>query len=194
MSALPLHPMLVHLPLALAVLLPLIALFALVSTRRGWLSGNAWVLVVALQVLTTVSAYTAMELGETDEKRVAQVTGKSVLERHEEHAEMFAALTVAVSAVAVTVLLVKPGLRASLSLVTLVLMLAQLVLGLRTGHSGGELVYVHQAASAFAASPQGLLPTPGLTTSESPVPEDDSDYAPGEAEELDEEPAADDED
>lgn len=195
MSELPLHPMVVHLPLALAVLMPLIAGFVFLGLRRGWLSGSAWVLVVGLQVLMTASTYVAMELGEKEEKRVEKVTGKSSLDRHEEYAEMLAALTVATTAIAVVVLLVRASAQPPLMGVALVLMLGQLGLGLRVGHSGGELVYVHQAASAYApTAPRGLLPTPGQNTSESETPEDETDYAPGESEEVDEEPSASDED
>jgi hypothetical protein len=54
----------------------------------------------------------------------------------------------------------------------------------RTGESGGELVYEHGAASAYATpshpNVNGLLPTPGLNTSESDENEslksDDNDY------------------
>lgn len=195
MTELPLHPMAVHLPLALAMLMPLIAIFVFISLRRGWLSGNGWILVVALQVLTTGSAYVSMELGEKEEKRVEKVTGKSALDRHEEQAEMFAALTVATTAIAIAALLVRGRTQQSLMGVVLVLMFGQLGLGLRVGHSGGELVYVHQAASAYATTPQeGLLPTPGQNTSESENPEDETDYAPGEADEVDEEPSSSDED
>ena len=44
----PLHPAVVHLPIALAVLLPLLSLASLLAIRTGWLPQRAWSGVVLL--------------------------------------------------------------------------------------------------------------------------------------------------
>ena len=43
------HPKLVHLPIALGVLMPLVAGGLLVAWWRKWLPGRAWVVAIALQ-------------------------------------------------------------------------------------------------------------------------------------------------
>ena len=55
-------------------------------------------------------------------------------------------------------------------------------LAYKAGESGGELVYKHGAGSAYSSNaPMGLLPTPGMHTSESDgenesLKADDNDY------------------
>nr|MBA2406304.1 hypothetical protein [Bdellovibrionales bacterium] len=70
-------------------------------------------------------------------------------------------------------------------------------LGYNASELGGELVYRHGAANVYTKNPrppaeEGLLPTPGMDTSESPMPvdeneslkTDDNDY--GNSDEIDE--------
>ena len=175
----PLHPQIVHLPLALSVLLPFIALVVMVCIRKQKFSSHVWILVAGLQVLTTASGYLAMETGEDEEKVVEKVVGKKHLHDHEERAEMFVAFSVAASVLAIATLMIKPALQVYLMVTTLLLMLGQTGLAWRTGASGGELVYVHQAARAYQVS------TPVETTVQDAA--DDHDYAPDEANEEDEE-------
>jgi hypothetical protein len=138
-----------------------------------------WILVAGLQVLTTATGYLAMETGEDEEKVVEKVVGKKNLHDHEERAEMFVASSVAASVLAIATLLIKPALQFYLMIPTLLLMLGQTGLAWRTGASGGELVYVHQAASAYQVS------APVEAPAEDAV--DDHDYAADEANEDDEE-------
>ena len=180
MVTVPLHPQIVHLPLALSVLLPLIALVVMVCIHKQKLSFHVWILVAGLQVLTTATGYFAMETGEDEEKVVEKVVGKKNLHDHEERAEMFVAFSVAASVLAIATLLIKPALQVYLMITTLLLMLGQIGLAWRTGASGGELVYVHQASSAYQVS------TPVETTVEDAAA-DDHDYAADEANEEDEE-------
>jgi uncharacterized membrane protein len=179
MVTVPLHPQIVHLPLALSVLLPLIALVVMVCIRKQKFSSHVWILVAGLQVLTTASGYLAMETGEDEEKLVEKVVGKKNLHEHEERAEMFVASSVAASVLAIATLLIKPALQFYLMITALLLMLGQTGLAWRTGASGGELVYLHQASSAYQVS------TPVETNVEDAT--DDHDYAADEANEDDEE-------
>ena len=191
MTDLPLHPQFVHLPLALALILPILAIILAFLIKSEKFSPQVWTIIVGLQLVATISGYVAMSLGENEEEVVEKIVGKEALHRHEEHAEMFVASTVAATVFSGTVLFVKLAVKFPLMLVSFVLMLGQLFLGVRSGQSGGALVYVHQAAAAYSqnessSKPQGLLPTPGMNTSESEYPQDDNDYAPGEAVEEDE--------
>ncbi len=173
----PWHPVLVHFPLALAALVPLVALAVWMVTRKGRFPSSVWWLVVALQLVATGSAFLAGETGEWEEVTVERVTGPAPLELHEEQAEMFIAGSIAASALTVAGAFVPLPVRAWVQLGAIALMVADAGLALRTGGSGGALVYTHGAPSAYRLAqedpPEGLLPTPGLNTSESDYPVDE---------------------
>lgn len=175
----PLHPQIVHLPLALSLLLPLIAVVVIAAIRGQKVSAPAWLLVAGLQVLATASGYLAMETGEDEEKVVEKVVGKKNLHDHEERAEMFVAFSVAASVLAIVAVLIKASVQLYVMLATLLLMIGQAGLAWRTGASGGELVYVHQAPSAYQVSTP--VPAPVVDGVE------DHDYAADESTEEDEE-------
>lgn len=144
MSSLPLHPAIVHLPLALALLIPPLALAALLLRAR--LRG-AWGLVFAAQLLLAASAWAAVETGEHDEERAERFAPESAIERHEERAEIFlltsAGMVLLMGAVAAT-----RDRRAVLGGIATAASAANLALALSVGQAGGELVYVHGAAQA----------------------------------------------
>lgn len=183
MVEVPFHPQIVHLPLALSVVLPLLALAVIICIRKQKFSSHVWILVACLQVLTTGSGYLAMETGEDDERAVGALVGKPLVHAHEERAEMFVAISVAASVVAVATVVVKASAQFYLMLVALVLMLGQSALGWRTGHSGGELIYVHKAANAHVSA------APPVVEEESDEPE----YAADETNEDEDERELDDE-
>jgi len=147
-----LHPKLVHLPIALGVLMPLMSLGALLAWWRGWLPKRAWVFVVALQALLVVSGVAAMRSGKADEERVEHVVGEARIEAHEEAAELFVWGAAGVLAVALAVAAVKNE-RTSRAIAGLAVVgtLGVLYLGYRTGEAGGRLVYQDGAASAFTS-------------------------------------------
>jgi uncharacterized membrane protein len=151
-----LHPKLVHLPIALAVLMPLISSGVLLAWWRGWFPKAVWALVVALQLILVGSSFAAMNTGEEDEERVEEVVPEDAIEAHEEAAELFTW-----SAVALLVLMIAGGAipreRASqaVALASALGTLGILGLGFEVGARGGEIVYEHDSPSAFkkAASP-----------------------------------------
>ncbi len=151
MPNLPLHPVIVHLPMALAVLVPLVAALALLSWWRGWLPRRAWLLVIGLQAALAVGALLAMNTGERDEDRVERIVGESALEAHEGAAKLFT-----IGAFGVLVLMLGPMLgrrekvQKGLALAASAATLGVAGLGLNVGHKGGELVYRHGAASAYS--------------------------------------------
>src|SRR5690606_12941441 len=101
----PLHPAMVHFPVAFAALAPFAALAALVAIRAGWLPARAWIAIVALQALLAGSAWLAIETGEEQEDRVEQVVPKRFIHEHEEAGERFLALAVVAFVVSATGLL-----------------------------------------------------------------------------------------
>ncbi|HSL20957.1 MAG TPA: DUF2231 domain-containing protein [Vicinamibacterales bacterium] len=155
MTDLPLHPVVVHLPLALAFLMPAFALLAAWAAWTGRLRRRTWLGVVALQALLAAGALAAMSTGEREEDRVEPIVGDAALERHEGYAEQFAWGT----AVALAIMLVglapqSPARRAAVTLAAAAT-IGVALLGIRTGHAGGQLVYTHGAAAAYATPAKG---------------------------------------
>lgn len=162
MNDMPLHPAIVHLPLGLAMIIPVIALVVAIGVHREKLPRWAWALPFALQLSMVLSGLVAMQTGEQDEERVEEVVAEHAIEEHEEAAEAFVRVAGALSVVFLLgVALPKPSWRAAAMAVSTVGSVAVTVLALGVGHAGGELVYQHGAASAYAAEarvPPGGLP------------------------------------
>jgi uncharacterized membrane protein len=160
MDAFLFHPKLVHLPIALAVLMPLISGGLLLAWWRKWLPARAWVVAVALQGVLVGSGILALQSGEAEEERVERVVAEGFIEEHEQAAEAFVWASGGVLAVMLVGLALSsrrtgPVAAAAATLGTLVV----LGLGYRTGQAGGDLVYRHGAAQAFAgsAAPPGYV-------------------------------------
>ena len=147
----PLHPLVVHFPIVLAVLLPISALVALWAIRKGTTPRWAWALPVAVAAALTVSAYVATETGEREEDRVERVVTESAIHGHEEAAERFLVLSGVLLLVAGVGLMPRTVGEAA-RLLTAVGAVGLLAAGVQVGHSGGELVYRHGAASAYTDS------------------------------------------
>ncbi len=145
------HPAIVHIPMALSILMPLIAGGITVAWWRGWLSPKAWVIAVALQGVLVASGAMSMQTGEQDEDRVERIVPERFIEEHEEAAEAFIWAGGGVFALMLVGLLAS-GRREGIPLAGAATLATLVVLGLgyRTGQAGGALVYEHGAANAFA--------------------------------------------
>lgn len=145
----PLHPSLVHFPIVFAVLLPLVAIGALWMIGRGAAPRRAWLLPTALAAALTLSAFFAVRSGKAQEERVEDIVGRQPLDSHEESAELFMVLSGVL--VVVTGAGLAPGLTGRAArLVATLGAFGLLGAGYNVGRSGGELVYQHGAASAYA--------------------------------------------
>lgn len=148
---LPLHPKLVHLPIALAVLMPFLFLGLGLALRRAWLPPRAWFLGLALQAVLLTGGFAARWSGEREEDRVEAQVPKGALEAHERAAQAFligagGVLALAVAAAALR----RPGPAQGLRIATALGAFAVLALGYRVGEAGGQLVY---GPSGLAAHP-----------------------------------------
>lgn len=148
----PLHPAIVHFPIALAVLIPGLALIGTWLIYKSILPARSWVLILFLQALLVGSGWLALETGEQEEDRVERVVAENPIETHEEAAERFVLLA------AIGLLACGAGLlprhRGSLGRVAgTVATIAILAAGIAVGRSGGELVYKHGAANAYLDAP-----------------------------------------
>ena len=147
------HPKVVHVPIALAVLMPLIAGGMLVAWWRDWLPRRTWIVVVALQAMLVGSAWVSLETGEDQEDAVEKFVPEGAIDAHEDAANWFlwgSALVLVLLAVPVVVSDAR-GARL-LALVGTVGTLVVFAMGYRVGHLGGELVYRHGAARAYETS------------------------------------------
>jgi len=157
---LPLHPRLVHLPIALSVLMPLVTSGLLLAWWRGWLPRRAWVVAVVLQGALVVGGVAAIRSGEADEHRAETVLSERLIEEHEDAAKLLTGGALVVLLVAAAGLLLRgEGAARAAAAVAVVGTLAVLLLAYRAGELGGRLVYVHGAASAFTPAP-GAAPAP----------------------------------
>ena len=145
----PLHPAVVHFPIVLAFLLPIVALAALWRIRRGRATRPVWGIAVATAAALSGSSWLAVETGEADEERVERTVAEAPLESHEEAAQRFLALSGGVLLLAGAGLL-PGGLGAAARLATSAGALGLLLAVALVGHSGGQLVYRYRAAEAHA--------------------------------------------
>lgn len=151
----PLHPAIVHLPIALTILVPLFALGALIAIARGAAVLRAWGLAAAMLAALSLSAYVSLETGEQQEERVERVVPERAFESHEDAAKGFLLLSLGVLGVA-GVGLVKGRVGTAARYAAAAGTLALVVAGYRVGHSGGELVYRYGAASAYTQPSAGI--------------------------------------
>jgi uncharacterized membrane protein len=152
------HPKVVHLPIALAFLMPLFAGGVALAYLRGWLQWRTWVLVLLLQGSMLGSGLLAMKTGEAEEDRVEQVVAEQLIERHAEAAERFTWASALMLALMALPLILREGdLRNALIIFSCVGTVAVLALAYRVGDAGGKLVYKYGAASAYV-SPTGGEP------------------------------------
>ena len=147
----PLHPAVVHFPIVLVVLLPIFTLGALWAVRRGANFRRAWAVPLAAAAALTLSAWVAVQTGEAQEERVEAVVAENAMHGHEEAAERFLVLSGVLLLVAATGLAGGTLGRAG-RLVSTAGAFALVAAGVEVGHSGGELVYRHGAAEAYASA------------------------------------------
>jgi hypothetical protein len=153
MDTLLFHPKIVHVPMALGVLMPLVAGGLLLAWWRNWLPRRAWLVAVGLQAILVGSGVLALRSGEAEEDRVERVVAERFIDDHEKAAEAFVSASGGVLAAMLLAAALgarRPGLptAAAATLGTFVV----LALGYRTGQAGGNLVYQHGAAQAYAGS------------------------------------------
>lgn len=163
MDQLMFHPRIVHLPIALSVLMPLVAGGVTFAYFRGWFDRRVWVIVLLLQTALVATALSAMYTGDMEEERVEQVVPERHIEAHEAAATRFVwASAVVLILMAAPFVLAEGDLSNALMIFSCVGAAVVLALGYRTGEAGGRLVYEHGAASVHveraATSPDNRIP------------------------------------
>ena len=150
----PLHPLVVHFPIVLAVLLPISAVVALWAIRKGATPRKAWAVPFAVAAALAASAWVATETGEAQEDRVERVVARGALHGHEEAAERFLVLSGVLVLVAAGGL-VRGTVGRGARYVSVAGALGLVAAAAQVGHSGGVLVYREGAASAYTGAAAG---------------------------------------
>jgi uncharacterized membrane protein len=166
----PLHPAVVHFPVVIGFLLPIIVGGALWAIHRGAHTRRAWSIPVVAALILAASAWIAVETGEGQEDRVERVVGRQPLANHSELAETFLAVSAGLAVIAVAGLVGGAGGRVA-RIVTAAGSLAVAVGATVVGHSGGQLVYRFGAAAAYV--PASSVGTADGETSIRAVPPND---------------------
>lgn len=145
----PFHPAIVHLPLGVSILLPGLAFLAMVAIWRGWVPKRTWWVIVGLQALMVTGAFMGHQTGEKEKDLVGGIVDDAPVEEHEAAADLFVQASMGAFVVSFAVAFASASRLAPLAhLLVVALSLVLLVLGMRAGHLGGRLVYVHDAAQA----------------------------------------------
>ena len=136
----PLHPIIVHMPMALAVLIPLFAIGALFTIHRRARVGPAWGLTIGMLALLLVSGWFALQTGEDEEDKVERFVSEDAVEEHEEAGTQFVYVAGAVLLLS-GVGLIRGRTGAVARVVVTVATIGLVGMGYNVGHSGGGLVY-----------------------------------------------------
>ena len=143
MNTLLLHPAVVHVPLGLAVVMPLLLGAMAWAVVTGRLPGKVWLLPFLLQGVLLGAALVALRTGEQDEDRVEGRVGESAVDAHERAAQAFTTAAGATFLAAAVALALRNRRRPFLAagVTSVVLSVGMLVLGIQTGSRGGALVH-----------------------------------------------------
>jgi uncharacterized membrane protein len=172
----PFHPMIVHFPLAMTFIMPVLILVFASMIKSNKMTPKSWLIIIGLQLAVVITGYIALDSGETEEQAVEKVVNKKLIHEHEESAEIFVGSTVLALVLSIAVFFIRKEISFPIKLAIAFISLVSCFLAYKTGKQGGELVFKYGAASAYGMveSSQGILPTPGLNTSESHAPRDEN--------------------
>lgn len=156
MIAIPLHPALVHLPLGVAFVLPVLALGFTWALWSGRIRPRAWAAVVLLHAILLGAGLAALKTGQNESERVGSVVPEAAIESHEEYAEQFLwVVGISLAFASVVLVLSRPSAIRALSAITVLGTFLIAGAALRVGHAGGKLVYIHNAAAVYSSGNNG---------------------------------------
>ncbi len=159
-----LHPLIVHFPIALLLVTPLLVVLGLFLRRseRGFLTAA-----FVVMALGTLAIYVAVPTGEAAGKLAERTPDVNrILERHEGLAETSRAVFTALTAIFAVIVFVPRLLRKGLDRLTwialnasfLVLYGSAALILVNTAHAGGRLVHEQGVRALTAPSPEGSSP------------------------------------
>ncbi len=153
----PLHPMLVHFPIVLTALMPVLLIAFLIAERKMWATEKIWFLALGLSLLTPLSTFLAMRAGENDEELVEKVVRENLIEVHAEWGEWVLWMGIAVFICLLASMIFKKI--KILKVLPILISLAAIFPVVQAGHSGGELVYKYNAAQVHSQKVDVVTPS-----------------------------------
>ncbi|CAN5754302.1 hypothetical protein BH11MYX3_BH11MYX3_38660 [soil metagenome] len=146
---LPMHPKLVHVPMALCILMPMIAIMIWLGVRRGWFTPRVWLIAAVLQGATLCGGLAALKTGGDDGALVEGYASEEALATHEARAHWFLYVAGANLVLCGVTVLQRERIRQQLlGAIAIVGLFAGSYAGYRVGDAGGRLVYVGNASDA----------------------------------------------
>ena len=159
MFDLPLHPAVVHIPLGLAFIMPLLVLGFWIAIHKKWMPNKSWIVLIALQLVIFAAGFVSKETGEDDRDIAKEVVEREFIKEHSENADYFLILS-GLSALALAGgLLPRRKFGTIFKAASLLLVSGNLYYAIALGESGGALVYKHGAASAHINASGGVVGT-----------------------------------
>lgn len=172
-----LHPLIIHFPIALLIVVPILILIGAFSAKRGKAFLVSALILMAIGTAATFIAVSTGEAAGELAERVANV--EPVLESHEELAEttrtVFSVLTAVFGIIVIAPMIFRKELSARvtipLNLAFLLFYSSGIVLLINTAHEGGRLVHQYGVHAMMATNGQAVTTTTGTKQKE----EDDDD-------------------
>jgi uncharacterized membrane protein len=153
MLNLPLHPLIVHVPLVFAGLAPIVIAVVVWGRWRGRFGRGGWITVLATTAVLAAASFVAVKTGQNEEETVEEVVADAPIHTHEERAEAFLWLTAGtLGLVVLASLMRRDRIERAVGLVALAASLVTVVGAIYVGHSGATLVYRHGAAGAYVTA------------------------------------------
>lgn len=147
MNNLPLHPILVHFPIALGLLAPLLIFIIWIGIYKWNWQTTTWSLIPLVYMILFACSLGAVKTGEMDEEKVEAYISHEVIEEHEEIGEKIPWIFAGLWCLSVTPFFIRSR-KKMLMTITMVCSVISVAPIIVTGHSGGELVYKYGAARA----------------------------------------------
>lgn len=151
MGDVPLHPAVVHVPLGLAIVMPLLALVFVAAWWKGWASKRGWALVFGLQLLLVGTGLFVKQTGERETRNARRVLVRGTIRPHSQAADFFVWASGATLVIAGLGLVLRERHARWAAAAATAATFVVAGIGVRVGHLGGELVYVKGAATVYTA-------------------------------------------
>jgi hypothetical protein len=145
----PLHPAIVHIPLVLCGLTPIVAAFLAWRTWRGHGDRRAWLVAIALQLVIVIGAYVAANAGSSDAHAIGGAVPRDAIHEHAQAAGWFEWAADATLALLVAAAALRDKRSAIAGFAAAAVATVTVAIAFRVGHLGGEIVFEHDAPAAL---------------------------------------------
>lgn len=145
----PFHTIISHFPIALAFVLPALAIAFALLIKNEKMQAKTWLIIFALNLTTAVTGYVSIKSGVAEEPAMEKLIERKILQTHESVAEVFVGTVVICTLLSLTAFFIKKEFQFPLQLMSAGLGLVSIYFAYQTAILGGELVYKYGAASAY---------------------------------------------